>query len=144
MPFMQDCHQAMFPALPYTRLQRLGQGHCVTRSSPFSMFLPNCLFIIVSLSSRGRERERPIWQTRSISRLLRLCYRVPLPLSLKLTTWGFLFDRCTERSYCTYQSQKTKSHMVVYHFLHPYPKICCPFPHHRKKRVGGREKTQTR
>ena len=112
------------------------------------MFFFRIAFIIVYLTSRGRERGRnPSDRTRSGSHLLHLNCRVcPLELSLSLPstvnqgTTPSLGNALTVRTSHLWLSPKWYSTIF---FTLVYYLQSLPFPHLRKKRVGRREKTQT-
>ena len=104
-------------------------------------FFRTAFFINVFPQTR-KERETQLAAHVSRRRPLRLFYRVPARLSLfpKNSNRGFSFHRCGELFLLYVTSQTTKSQMVPYHLLYPFS--FPPFPHLRKKRVGGRERTQ--
>ena len=93
-------------------------------------------------SNMRKDRETQLPKQVSCRRPLRLLYRVSACLSLfpKNNNRGFSFHLCGELFLLYVTPQTTKSQMVPYHSL--YPLAFRPFPHLRKKRVGGRERTQ--
>ena len=108
----------------------------------FIVFLSNCLFHQCFSSNTRKERETQLAEHVSRRRPLRLFYRVSARLSLfpKNSNQGFSFHRCGELFLLYVTSQTTKSQIVPYHLLYPF--AFPPFPHLRKKRVGGRERAQ--
>ena len=105
-------------------------------------FFRTAFFIDIFPQTRGK-REKPNWQNTFPADALCAYPTVSLPVSLsylRIATGVSLSAGVGNSSLLYVTSQTTKSKMVPYHLLYPF--AFPPFPHLRKNRVGGRDRTQ--